>query len=72
MAASLVSFHPKQPYATCHDRLDLSEPAVPTVVPPDTKLAEELNFAMTDEIAMLKKENYKAHMCVRINLYTLG
>lgn len=48
------------------DRLGTPEPEVATVLPADGKTAQDMNLDATDIIAIFKRRNYNAFICVGI------
>lgn len=66
MASYPVTGHCTQRLTTSDDRLDVPKPEAATVLRADFRNAENLEFDKADEIALLKKKNYKVHMFVKI------
>lgn len=64
MTSSTRTSHPTQGYATFDERLSVSKPAPAAVSLADTKNAENLEFYETDLVSLIKKNNYRVHMCV--------
>lgn len=66
MASDPITRHRTGRHSTLHGPLNVPKPAVTTVVPHDAVNGEELDFTETDVVALVRKNNYKLHMCVEI------